>query len=132
LKVLFDHNISPKIARALSELFHGQHEIHALKDKFSPETQDVEWIKALSAEGGWVVVSGDRRITRNKTEYNAFRSSSLVGFFLAPSLQKAGTIKQMERILAQWNNIEQQVALVRGGGMFELQMKGVQFSQLKP
>jgi hypothetical protein len=132
LKVIFDHNISPKIARALGELFLDFHEVVALKDKFPPNTPDVDWIHALNKEGGWVVISGDRRITRNKTEYNAFRSSSVVGFFLSKGLQKAAPIKQMERILAQWDSIEKQVALVKGGGMFELQMKGTQLSQLKP
>ncbi len=132
MKVIVDHNISPKVARALGEMFKDLHEVHALKDKFAPDTRDVDWIRSLSQEGGWVLISGDRRISRNKTEYNAFRSSNLVGFFLAPSLQKAGPIKQLERILAQWTIIERQVALVKGGGMFELQMKGQQLSQLKP
>jgi hypothetical protein len=132
LKVLFDHNISPKIARALAELFRDLHEVVALKDKFPANISDIDWIRALNKEVGWVIVSGDRRISRNKTEYNAFRSSNLVGFFLSKGLQKASPIKQMERILAQWESVEKQVALVKGGGMFELQMKGSQLGQLKP
>ena len=41
----------------------------------------------------WVVISGDRRIRRNRAEYQAFRASNMVGFFLSPSLQKAPITK---------------------------------------
>lgn len=131
MKVMLDHNMSPKIARALAALFEGQHVVVPLKDKFPANTSDEVWIEALSKEDKWVVISGDRRITRNKAEYHAFRSSRLVGFFLARSLQKASVTKQAERILAQWDNMEAQVEIVRGSAMFELQMKGSNFTQLK-
>ena len=123
--------MSPKIARALAELFRGEHEIVALKDKFENTIADEDWIGRLSQDDRWVVISGDRRITKNKVEYNAFRSSRLIGFFLSPGLQKVGVVKQLERILAQWSNIEKQVSLVRGSAMFELSMKGTIFRQIK-
>lgn len=75
MRVLVDNNISPKIARALNELFSPIHEVVALRDKFSTNTPDEEWITALSADGHWVVISGDRRITRNNAEFAAFRNS---------------------------------------------------------
>ncbi len=128
---MFDHNLSPFIARALSQLFHGLHEIYPLRDKFDIRTSDVQWIEQLSSDDRWVVISGDRRITRNKIEYEAFRRSRLVGFFLSPGLQKASVVKQAERILAQWESIEKQFDLVRGSAMFELQMKGTHLRQIK-
>ena len=57
------------------------------------------WIDALSREGRWVIISGDRRITRNRAEYAAFRSSRLVGFFLFRGLYKAPVAKQTDRHL---------------------------------
>ncbi len=92
--------------------------------------KDVQWIGELSAEGRWIVISGDRRITRNKAEYNAFRSSHLVGFFLSKGLYKSPLIKQMERILALWQTIETQAGLVQGGAMFELSMTSTRVKQL--
>ena len=112
--------MSPKIARALAELFRDEHEVVALKDKFKNTIADKDWIGELSQDDKWVVISGDRRITKNKVEYNAFRSSRLIGVFLSPGLQNVGVVKQLERILAQWSNIEKQVSLVRGSAMFEL------------
>lgn len=123
MRTLIDNNLSPKIARALNELFYPEHEIVALRDKFAADTSDEEWINALSADGRWVVISGDRRITRNNAEYVAFRNSHLVGFFLARGLYKAKVTKQMERILALWDNMETLARTVEGGAMFELQIK---------
>ena len=131
MKVIFDNNLSPALARALQELFKGQHEIVALRDKFRGAPTDVQWITELSREGIWIVISGDRRITRNKAEYHAFRNSRLVGFFLSKGLYKAKVTKQMERILALWEAIEAVASTVQGGAMFELQMKGNRVQQLK-
>jgi PIN like domain len=131
VKVLFDHNLSPKMARAFSELFKGEHEIVSLREKFSTRATDLQWIGALSLEDRWVVISGDRRITRNRAEYNAFRASRLIGFFLSKGLYKSPVTKQTERILAQWESIERQFQSVQGGALFELQMKGSLVRQMK-
>jgi hypothetical protein len=119
------------MARALRELFHGQHEVTMLTDKFKRNTPDIEWIGQLSQEGHWVVLSGDRRITRNRAEYNAFRNSALTGIFLAPAVYKSPVAKQMERILALWATIETVVGSVAPGAMFELPIKSTKLRQIK-
>ena len=131
MRVLLDHNLSPRLARALNELFAGKHEIVALRDKFPETIADVEWIQQLSREGAWVVVSGDRRITRNKAERDAFRNSRLIGFFLAKGLYKSKVTKQAERLLALWENMEKVAGLVQSGAMFELPMRTNRIKQLK-
>jgi hypothetical protein len=123
VKVFFDHNMSPRMARALRELFGDEHHISILSERFSRTTPDTVWIDALSREGRWVIISGDRRITRNRAEYAAFRSSRLVGFFLSRGLYKAPVAKQTERIIALWSTIDTLSANVEGGAMFELPMK---------
>ena len=123
MRFFFDHNMSPAIPRALQELFALEHEIVSLREKFPQDIPDVDWIKALSQEGHWIIVSGDRRITRNKAEYQAFRNSKLTGFFLSPGLAKTSVIKQTERILALWNPITTIASTVQPGAMYELPMK---------
>jgi hypothetical protein len=76
------------------------------------------------------VISGDRRITRNKAEYGAFRGSNLVGFFLSKGLYKARIEKQMERILVLWQTIETQSTIVQGGAMFELPTTSTKIRQM--
>jgi len=93
--------------------------------------KDLEWIRKLSMQSRWIVLSGDRRITRNKAEYEAFSRSNLIGFFLSKGLYKSPVPKQMERIRALWNAMEVQSGLVAGGAMFELPMRSARISQLK-
>lgn len=130
MKVLVDENLPPALARSLNALFVGKHEIVHIRERFGPGVKDIEWIEQVSSEGRWVVISGDRRITRNKAEYRAFRSTDLVGFFLSKGLYKSPIVKQMERILALWHAIEMQSAIVQGGAMFELPMKSTKIKQI--
>ena len=131
MKVLIDENLPPALARALNAIFAGEHDVIHLREKFGHGVTDIEWIKTLTQEGSWVVISGDRRITRNKAEYHAFRNSRLIGFFLSAGLHKSRSIKQLERILALWDNIERVCDTVEGGAMFELPMKSTRVKQLR-
>jgi predicted nuclease of predicted toxin-antitoxin system len=130
VKVIIDENLPPALAKALDALFAGEHEVVHLRAKFGPSVSDVEWISQLSAEGRWVVISGDARITRNRAERAAFRNSRLIGFFLAAALNKSKTTKQMQRLLERWDDIEATVGLIAGGAMYELPIKG-KIRQLK-
>lgn len=130
MKVMVDENLPPAKAKALAALFAGKHEIIHLRQKFGASVTDTEWIGALNLEGHWVIISGDRRISKNKAEQQSFKSSRLVGFFLAPGLQKAKLTKQMERLMALWETIEKQAELVGGGAMFEIPMKSSKLNQI--
>lgn len=131
MKVLIDENLPPAMAKALAALFIGQHEVIHLRQRFGSGVKDLEWISELSREGRWVVISGDRRITRVKAELRAFQNSRLIGFFLSKGLYKAKLIKQVERVLALWEVMEQQAAVMEGGAMFELPMTTTRLRQIK-
>ncbi|MFJ6321976.1 DUF5615 family PIN-like protein [Rhizobium sp. P44RR-XXIV] len=131
MKVLFDHNLSPRLARSLQALMGDDHEIVALRDKFPPNIKDVDLIAELSKQGGWIFISGDRRITRNRAEKAAFQSSKLVGMFLSQGLYKSSVLKQAERLIALWPAIGTVAGNVSGGAMFELPMKSSKLSPLK-
>ena len=53
-----------------------------------------------------------------------FRSSRLIGFFLAPALNGAKVTTQMQRLLALWDDIEVLANKVASGSMYELPIKG--------
>ena len=130
MRVLIDENLPPALAKALRALFDGLHEVVHIRERFRQGVADEAWIKTLSAEGRWVIISGDRRITKNRLQARAFRTSNLVGFFLSKGLYKSPIVKQMERLLALWDRIEQQAGLVQGGAMFELPIKSTRLRQL--
>ena len=131
MKVLVDENLPPALARSLHALFNDEHEIVHVREKFGAGISDREWISSLNAEGRWIVLSGDRRITRNKAEYHAFRSSKLIGFFLSKGLHKAPITKQAARILTLWDTMCQLADSVQGGAMFELPMTSSRIQQMK-
>ncbi|KSV87126.1 hypothetical protein N181_19560 [Sinorhizobium fredii USDA 205] len=91
----------------------------------------MDLIGELSKQGGWVFISGDRRITRNRAEKQAFQSSKIVGMFLSAGLYKSTVLKQAERLIALWPVIETVAGNVSGGSMFELPMKSSKLSALK-
>ncbi|MCF4166549.1 hypothetical protein L2U69_12920 [Zavarzinia compransoris] len=127
---MVDENLPPALARALAALFVDKHQVVHLRDRFEAAVSDVRWISELNREGGWVVLSADRRIAKNKAEQQVFRSSKLIAFIFAPGLQKSSVMKKMERLMAMWETMEKQVPLVSGGAMFEIQMKGNKFRQI--
>jgi PIN like domain len=131
VKVFFDHNLSFTLAHALQALFRDEHEIVALQDRFPKTITDVDWIGDLSRDGHWIVISGDRRITRNRTELQAFQSSRLTGFFLAASLKKAPVLKQLERLCALWDNILLLSDSAQPGAIYELPINGSKPRPLK-
>jgi hypothetical protein len=121
LRVFLDNNLSPSLARALHTLIEpeGDQVVH-LSERFAPETEDRAWIEALGAEGGWVVISADRRIHRNKLEREAWRRSRLVVFFLGPQWRRLRHIEIAWRLLRWWPRIEEQARLVSPPAAFEL------------
>lgn len=124
MRVLVDENLPPALARALGELFMNQHEVIHIRQRYGPGVKDIDWIRDLNADGHWIILSADRRISKNKAEQTAFRSSRLIAFIFAPALQKGTILKKMERLMVMWPKIEAQVGLVQGGSMFEIPAKG--------
>ena len=121
LRVFLDNNLSPYLAHALNVLLEpeGDQVIH-LTDRFRPDTEDRAWIDALTAEGGWVVISADRRIHRNRPEREAWRRSRLMVFFLSPQWGRLRNIEIAWRLLRWWPRIEEQARLVTPPAAFEL------------
>jgi hypothetical protein len=53
----------------------------------------------MRAEGGWVVLSADRRIHRNRLEREAWRQSGLVVFFLTSQWRRLRHLEIAWRLL---------------------------------
>jgi len=121
LKVFLDNNLSPHLAHALDTLLgpEGDQVVH-LSDKFDRQIADKDWIEALASEGGWVVISADRRIFRNPLEREAWRRSRLVVFFLAPQWRKARSIEIAWHLIRSWPLIREGAGIVEPPAAFEV------------
>jgi len=123
VKVMFDHCMPPRFGHGFAGFFPHDTVVN-LRDKFPTRVKDEEWIRVLSEDGNWVVISKDRRITRNKSERVIFKASNVIGFFLSRSLHKAPPIVQAWRLMQRWEEIRTQSNQVAGGAMYELPPTG--------
>lgn len=77
MNVFVDNCLAQKHATALHALVEPNHQVVHLRTKFKPDTPDEEWLSILGKEGGWIVISGDTRISRNLHEREAWHASNL-------------------------------------------------------
>ncbi|WP_227271140.1 PIN-like domain-containing protein [Roseobacter weihaiensis] len=130
VKVLFDHNMPPAIARAIHELVRlDGHEACALRDRFDPSISDVDYFDSLGSRGEWVVISKDLKNSRKRAERAAILRNRLVAFYLSPALQKKSIHQQTASILWHWEGILQQRVIV-DRGLFQLPENKARFRQL--
>jgi hypothetical protein len=119
LKLLVDHNLSPRIAHCLQALFAGEHQIFALREKFPNDTVDVEWINALTEDGGWAVLTKDLRLRTRPHERAALDRSRIVYFFLTGSWRKYAVEETAARLIRLVPKMAAQTELTERG-RFEL------------
>lgn len=124
MKLLVDNNLPPRLGRGLAALFEDDHEIIHIKDKFKTGSlADADWIERLGKEGGWCVLSADRRIAKQRPSRELFLRAGLIGFFTLPTVMKLPFNEQTARILTMWpamTIISETIAQ----GCFELPIKG--------
>lgn len=121
MRFFFDNCISPRLAAAIGAL--SEYEVKHLRDKFPPNTPDIEWLRVLSEEGDWIIISGDTRIFRTSHELAAWRSAGLTGFFWSSQWFKKKIWEHAWRLVRWWPKIEEQAKLVEAGAAFELPLK---------
>lgn len=114
MKLLLDHNLSPRLARALDVLFE-EHEVVALRDKFKGSASDEAWITALDREGGWAVLTMDLRIRTRPHERAAMDRSRIVFFFLGGAWRGFKVEETAARLIRWVPRISAQVELAERG-----------------
>jgi PIN like domain len=128
LKLLLDHNLNYRIAKALDILF-VDHHIVALRDRFAHNVSDIEWINALSQEGGWAVLTKDVHVKTRPHERAALDRSRIVYFFLSGSWRNYGVEETAARLIRLIPKMAQQTDLAERG-RFELPINAG--SKLRP
>lgn len=128
MKLLLDHNLSPRLAEALDALF-VEHQIVALRDKFSADATDVDWITALDREGGWAVLTKDIQIRQRPHERAALDRSRIVYFFLGGAWRKFTVEETAVRLIRLLPKMAAQADLA-DRGRFELPINAG--SKLRP
>jgi hypothetical protein len=101
VKFYFDRTQSPRLARiALEVLAHEGHGCDWSRHRYPDrDPGDAAWMRDLAGEGGWTLISGDERISRNPAERAIWRASGMTTFFLQPTWMGAQLPEQAWRLL---------------------------------
>jgi len=124
VKFFFDNNLPPDLARGLNLLrsSFGEEIVH-LKDKFkNASIADEQWLRTLTEEGNWSVISSDR-FRKSPGERQAIRHPKLNVFLFAKSLHKKKLWEKTKIVVGQWENISN-IAGASAGGVYEVRLKG--------
>jgi hypothetical protein len=127
VKFFFDNCMAWRIAEALALLLElDGFEIVALRSRFPENCADEEWMPALGKEGGWNVISGDRRIIRNPQRRRVWMESRLTTFFLAPAWSNEAFTEREKhlRLLKRWDEIVECARKSHPGTGFILPYRG--------
>ena len=133
MKFFVDNNLPPALAHALRELSKPEnHVVLHLKDRFATDTPDVDWIKSLSNEEGWIVVTHDN--LNKGLEREALRRACLLVFFLDKSWKDHKFWEKAHNLVKWWPRIIEQAGGIQGGAAFKVKWnfsgKGM-FEQVK-
>ena len=101
-----------------------------LRDKFSPSTPDVSWIRTLAEEREWIIISADYRITKNPANRKAWKESGLQGFFLKPGWAEQKLWLYASRFIGWWPNIVAAAKVMPKGSSFLVPFRGTKFETL--
>lgn len=120
VKVLFDHNMPPALARGLNEIIQiDGHSAIPLRAKFATNISDLEYFNILGKEKGWIVISKDLQNSKKRAERAAILANKITAFYLSPGLQKKKITEQAAVIFWHWDRILLQLSLT-DRGLFQL------------
>ena len=112
------------MAEAIAALTRSQGtEVVHLQQRFKPSTPDPEWISTIAHEG-FVIVSGDPRISRNPANREAWLESGLTAFFFGDGWASKKLMVQAAELVRWWPTIVETVKSCEPGSGFILQLKG--------
>jgi len=123
VKFFFDNNVAPAMAEAIAALTKSQGtEVVHLQQRFSPNTPDPEWISCIAREG-FVIISGDPRISRNPANREAWIESGLTAFFFGDGWASKRLMVQAAELVRWWPIIVDTVRSCPPGSGFILPVK---------
>jgi len=125
MKCLFDNNMPSKLAKTLRFL-EGDDGIvvEHIKDKFRPDTPDIEWIEKLSKEGDWFVITQDNQIRKRVHERKAWQESHIPIVFLNKSWINFNLWDTAWRLIKYWPDLKKTLLINKKMESFQLAING--------
>lgn len=118
MRFLFDAHHPLVLARAIATLAEDEpYEVKHIIEKFGHGAKDTDWIPTLGMEGGWVLISEDRRIRTRPLERCAFEHTGLIGFFLAKGWNQLSLWPRAALMVTWWPHIVTRATTATSGEM---------------
>lgn len=114
MKVYFDENISPHLAKGLHILEQPNNqgfEIYSIKEIFGSGIEDEKWIPIVGKENS-IVITQDINIQRKSNQRELYKKHGIGIFFVRPPSKKGYSYWEMvEYTISRWKEFKQ-IALI--------------------
>jgi hypothetical protein len=124
VKFFFDNNLALKIAKGLNGFVAPDHEVVHLRERFEPDTDDVEWMRGLANEENWIIVTADVNIGKNLHEIEAWKEAGHTIFFLKRGWLNLQFWEQAHKFTKCFPQIIEKARTARRGSSFIVSVNG--------
>jgi hypothetical protein len=94
-----------------------------LQDEFPPNTLDVDWIPEVGKRG-WVVITGDRGISKKPAERKALEEAKIISVFMAKGFTEKPIFELVSLFIKWWPDIDRHVHHVTPGTSLQVNPNG--------
>jgi hypothetical protein len=116
----FDNTFPPQLVKILKILaVDARH----LQDDFPPDTPDVDWLPEVGRKG-WIVITGDRRISKKPPERKALEEANVIAVFMAKGFTSKQIFDLVSTFIKWWPDMERAVGRVKPGTSLEVSVNG--------
>lgn len=125
MKVALDENIPLGIVRAFQALtkegtISGVEFVSARDYSEDHEKDDVPWVKRFAADGGGVIISGDKRMRGRLHERDALASVGMIVFYFTSAWSNANEFTKSAMLLLWWPKIAEYMESSKAGACWEI------------
>lgn len=107
MRFFFDNCISSRLVRGMQAFEDGHKTVLVhLSERFSPDTKDPVWLRALGAEGNWIIISGDPRIRKSPDNRTAWLEAGLTTYFVSDTFINRVGWPQVEELVRWWDPLK--------------------------
>jgi hypothetical protein len=120
LTFFLDNTFPPQLAQILRLL--SVDALH-LQDNFPADTDDVDWLPEIGAKG-WVVITGDRGISKKPAERKVLEEANVIAVFMAKGFTSKPIFELVSLFIRWWPEIARAVGRVKPGTSLEVNPNG--------
>ena len=129
MKIFFDNCLPPRIAKAIKDLDESVEVFH-LREIFDEDVEDIEWIRKLGEQGGWVIITRDQ-IYRLAHQKEVLKKAGLVSFFLKKGWTHLKLMEQAKKLIGIWDKIKETASASQPGDCYDVPVTGAKMIRFR-